>query len=147
MARITVKHRHSQTFDINIRGYALLSDEPVPIGEDEGPSPTELMVAGLASCAAEEAMKSLAALGLPYQDLEIEADFAWDVESERVASVRLVVSLPSDLDEAAASALEAAMMSCPARKMLTQPPSVQYDFSGSISKSSDQLGSGRAQTR
>jgi hypothetical protein len=41
VARITVKHRHGQSFDIQVRGYPLVSDEPVTLGgDDEGPTPT-----------------------------------------------------------------------------------------------------------
>lgn len=130
MARITVKHRYAQAFDIDIRGMRLLSDEPVVLGgEDEGPTPTELMVAGLAACAAEEGLRHLSQVGLPFEPLEIEADFGWDAGSERIASVRLVVTLPPDLSDADVQAVEKAMLACPARKMLTQPPSVDYEFS------------------
>jgi putative redox protein len=130
MARITVKHRYAQAFDIDIRGMRLLSDEPVVLGgEDEGPTPTELMVAGLAACAAEEGLRHLSQRGLPFEPLEIEADFAWDAESERVATVRLAVTLPSDLSDADIRAVEQSMLGCPARKMLTQPPGVDYEFS------------------
>jgi putative redox protein len=130
VARITVKHRYGQAFDIDIRGSRLLSDEPVVLGgEDGGPTPTELMVAGLAACAAEEGLRHLSSRGLPFQPLEVEADFAWDVASERVASVQLAVTLPSDLSDADVREVETAMLSCPARKMLTQPPSVDYEFS------------------
>jgi putative redox protein len=137
MARITVKHRYGQAFDIDIRGIRLLSDEPVVLGgEDEGPTPTELMVAGLAACAAEEGLRRLSQEGLPYQPFEIEADFAWDAGSERVASVRLAVVLPSDLSDAAVKAVESAMLACPARKMLTEPPSLDYVFSKPAAKTS-----------
>lgn len=130
MARITVRHRYAQAFDIDIRGMRLLSDEPMALGgEDVGPTPTELMVAGLAACAAEEGLRQLSQMGLPFESLQIEADFAWDAGSERVASVWLAVSLPSDLSDADVSAVEKAMLSCPARKMLTEPPGVDYKFS------------------
>ena len=97
-------------------------------GEDEGPTPTELMVAGLAACAADEAMKRLTEAGMAYQQLAVEADFAWDLKSERVASVRLSVTLPSGLSEAGREIVRAAMLTCPARKMLEQPPHVECDF-------------------
>lgn len=129
MARITVKHKYGQAFTIHIRGYGLLSDEPVVLGgEDAGPTPTELMVAGLAACAAEEGLKQLSQKGLPYAPFEVDADFTWDIASERVATVRLAVTLPSDLGEADVQGVERAMLSCPARKMLIQPPNVEYDF-------------------
>jgi putative redox protein len=135
MARITVRHRDAQAFDIDIRGMRLLSDEPVALGgEDEGPTPTELMVAGLAACAAEEGLRHLSQMGLPFESLQIEADFAWDARTERVASVSLAVSLPSDLSEAQVQAVERAMLACPARKMLTEPPSIEYEFSNRPAK-------------
>ena len=135
MARITVKHRYAQAFDIDIRGMRLLSDEPVALGgEDEGPTPTELMVAGLAACAAEEGLRHLSQMGLPFESLLIEADFAWDSGAERVASVSLAVALPSDLGDAEVQAVERAMLACPARKMLTEPPSVEYQFSSRPAK-------------
>jgi uncharacterized OsmC-like protein len=129
MARITVKHRYAQAFDIDIRGMKLLSDEPVVLGgEDEGPTPTELMVAGLAACAAEEGLRHLTQVGLPFEALEIGADFTWDVASERIATVRLTVTLPPDLSDADVLEVEKAMLTCPARKMLTQPPNLDYQF-------------------
>ena len=130
MARITVRHRTAQSFDIDIRGIRLLSDEPVGLGgEDEGPTPTELMIAGLAACAAEEGLRYLTSTGLPFQPLEVEADFTWDAASSRVATVRLEVTLAPDLSSEDVEAVQAAMLSCPARKMLTEPPEVAYRFS------------------
>ena len=130
MARITVKHRHGQSFDIRVRGYALISDEPVTLGgDDEGPTPTELMVAGLAACAADEAVKCLAGIGEEYEPTEVGADFEWDYEGRRIKSIRLEVALPYGTSTAARDAVLLEMQACPARKMLAQPPSVEYELS------------------
>lgn len=130
MARITVKHRHAQSFDIRVRGYALISDEPVTLGgNDEGPTPTELMVAGLAACAADEAVGALNAMGARVEPTEVGADFTWDAKGSRVASIRLTVSFPDEIGEAAKNEVVNAMLSCPARKMLSMPPRVDYEFS------------------
>jgi putative redox protein len=100
LPRITVKHRHGQSFDIQVRGYPLVSDEPVTLGgDDEGPTPTELMVAGLAACAADEVVKCLVAIGARFEPTEVGADFAWDAEGRRVASIRLSVALPEEISE------------------------------------------------
>jgi putative redox protein len=129
MARITVTHRHDESFDVRVRGYALISDEPVNFGgDDEGPTPTELMVAGLAACAAEEAVHALAASGEAFITTEVGADFAWDHDQQRVDSVQMRVTLPDGISEKAREAVNAAVLACPARKMLTQPPTVEYDF-------------------
>jgi putative redox protein len=129
MARITVKHRHGQSFDIRVRGYALISDEPVTVGgDDEGPTPTELMVAGLAACAADEAVKCLEAIGERFEPTEVGADFDWDSEGRRITSIRLDVRVPDVISTSARNDVLHAMESCPARKMLAEPPSVEYGF-------------------
>jgi putative redox protein len=129
MARITVTHRHGQSFDIRVRGYALISDEPVTLGgDDEGPTPTELMVAGLAACAADEAVNCLASSGERFEPTEVGADFAWDLDSGRVASIRLSISLPDEISDATRENVMRAMRSCPARKMLVEPPTLDYEF-------------------
>ncbi|HZK74733.1 MAG TPA: OsmC family protein [Clostridia bacterium] len=129
MARITVKHRHGQSFSIHVRGFALVSDEPVTLrGDDEGPTPTELMVAGLAACAADEVVKSLGDDGLSFDLTEVGADFGWDADGGRVAWVRLSVTLPEKISESTRQKLQQAMLSCPARKMLAEPPNVEYEL-------------------
>jgi putative redox protein len=129
MARITVKHRHGQSFDIRVRGSALISDEPVTLGGgDEGPTPTELMVAGLAACAADEVVNSLKALGARAEATEVGADFTWDSKGNRVASIRVSVSFPDEIGDNARKSVLLAVLSCPARKMLSEPPRVEYEF-------------------
>lgn len=133
MARITVKHRHGQSFDIQVRGYKLVSDEPVTLGgEDAGPTPTELMVAGLAACAADEVVTTLVEMGLALKPIEVWADFAWDAEGRRIESVRLHVMLPDAIDESARHRVMQAILSCPARKMLLEPPEIETEFSGGM---------------
>jgi putative redox protein len=127
MPRITVKHRHGQSFDIRVRGCALISDEPVTLGgDDEGPTPTELMVAGLAACAADEVVKHLTAVGARLEGTEVAADFTWDTAGNRIGTVRLAVSLPDGVDDSMRGELLRAMLTCPARRMLTEPPRVDY---------------------
>lgn len=129
MARITVKHRYGQSFSIHVRGYTLVSDEPATLGgDDEGPTPTELMVAGLAACAADEVVKSLGDDGLNFDLTEVGADFGWDADGGRVAWVRLSVTLPEKISETTRQKLLQAMLSCPARKMLAEPPNVEYEL-------------------
>jgi putative redox protein len=129
MARITVTHRHGQSFDIRVRGYALISDEPVTLGgDDEGPTPTELVVAGLAACAADEVVKCLAGMGARIEPTEVGADFTWDTSRDRVTSIRLTVTFPDEISQDAREAVLRSMLSCPARKLLSEPPNVEYEF-------------------
>jgi putative redox protein len=129
MARITVKHRRGPSFEVLVRGHALMSYEPVSLGADEeGPTPTELMVAGLAACAAEEAVMRLGSSGEDWESTDVGADFEWDLDTGRVASIRLTVSLPVEISEITRYRVLRAMRRCPALKLLTEPPAVEYEL-------------------
>ena len=63
---LTVAHRGGDRFRIRVRGHEIDVDQPVGDGgEDTAPTPTELFVAGLASCVAFYARRYLARHGLP----------------------------------------------------------------------------------
>jgi len=125
MARITVTHRHAFSFDVNIRGYGLVTAEPVTAGgTGDGPTPTELMVAGIAAAAAVEAIGKLTKLGRPYWPLEVAADFAWDRSGERIEEVTLAVALPGVIDPKTTQAVVEAISAGPGVRLLAEPPRI-----------------------
>jgi putative redox protein len=64
-ALLTVAHRGGDRFRIRGRGHEIDVDQPVGDGgEDTAPTPTELFVAGLASCVVFYARRYLARHGL-----------------------------------------------------------------------------------
>lgn len=129
MPRITVQHRYGMSFDVSVRGYRLISDEPVTLGgEDEGPTPTELVVAGLAACAADASARWLAAHRLPCDALVVEADFAWSAAGDRIDRVEVDVRLPDGLDDAARAGVADAIRRCPVRLLLTEPVRVEFQI-------------------
>jgi putative redox protein len=51
LGSIAVHHLGRDRFGVRIRGHELVSDQPREDGgEDTGPTPTELFIAGLAAC-------------------------------------------------------------------------------------------------
>ena len=53
MDEMTVRHQGGDRFEIDVRGHRVIVDQPSGAGgSDKGPTPTELFVAGLASCVA-----------------------------------------------------------------------------------------------
>lgn len=125
--RITVTHRHDTSFDVRVRGYALISDEPVSLGgEDEGPTPTELMIAGLAACTADAATRHLLERDLLTGPVAVHADFSWDALGRRITDVRVQLVLPADLSDADRESVLTEILRCPARLVLTEPPQIAY---------------------
>ena len=129
MGRIAVTHRVGLSFDVSVRGYRVISEEPVALGgEGEGVTPTELVVAGLAACTAEVATRRLAELGLRHEPVEVSANFDWDRQRERVSRIVIVIAIPAAVGAASREAVLEALLKCPARVLLTEPPSVDYEM-------------------
>ena len=96
MNEMTVRHQGGDRFEIDVRGHRVIVDQPIGAGgSDKGPTPTELFVAGLASCVAFYAERFLRRHSLPVQGLEVQCEFAMDPRPTRVASVQMGVVVPA----------------------------------------------------
>jgi uncharacterized OsmC-like protein len=62
------------------------------------------------------------------REMSVGADFTWDVSGNRVTSIRLTVSFPDGLSQEKREAVLHSILSCPARKMLSEPPTVECEF-------------------
>ena len=127
-ARIAVAQRWGESFDIDVRGHRLVVDAPVTHGgEDDGPTPAELLVAALAAGVAEAVQGQLRAARLPVEPVSVGADFTWAGADTgpHLAAVRLRLELPAGLDaEQRAQALAAAERS-PVWQALWQAPELE----------------------
>ena len=129
MSRIEVTHRYERSFDVDVRGHSLICDEPATLGgEDQGPTSTELIVAGFAACAAGAATKRLLELELPNEPLQVSAEFSWSEGGQRIAEMRLLITLPPDLDDSLREEVLAEVLRSPAGRWLTTPPEINYEL-------------------
>ncbi|MCQ8770532.1 OsmC family protein [Streptomyces telluris] len=124
--RLRVDHRTADTYTISVRGHRLVADQPPGSGgNDEGPTPTELFAASLASCVAFYAGRYLRRHGVDESGLRVEAEFVMaDDRPARVSTVRLTVWVPAGLEPRRHDALLAVASHCTVHNTLTQPPEV-----------------------
>ena len=124
-ALLTVAHRGGDRFRIRVRGHEIDVDQPVGDGgEDTAPTPTELFVAGLASCVAFYARRYLLRHGLPAHGLEVTAGYETGGRPARVVAVRVEVTPPAGLPPRRRDALLAVTSHCTVHNTLTTPPAV-----------------------
>ncbi len=122
---MTVRHQGGDRFEIDVRGHRVIVDQPAGAGGgDEGPTPTELFVAGLASCVGFYAERFLRRHSLPVEGLEVRCQFAMDPVPARVASVQLGVVVPAFLNEPYRRALLAVVDHCTVHNSIRQEPEV-----------------------
>lgn len=124
MAAIEVRHLDADAFRIDIRGHRVLVDQPAG-GAEAGPTPLELFVASLASCAAHYAVGYLREHGLAHEGLRVECE--WKLRATqpaRVSRLAMKVTLPATVPPAARTELLAAIDACTVHNSLRQPPEV-----------------------
>ena len=125
MSTTTVKYLDGDRFAIGIRGHTVTVDQPLADGgADSAPTPTELLVASLASCVAFYARRYLARHRLPAAGLSVTADHTMGTRPARVADVRVDIQVPDGVPTERHDALLAVASHCTVHNTLTDHPTV-----------------------
>lgn len=123
--RIDVAHVDGEVYEIRVRGHRIRVDQPVGLGNDSAPNPTELFVASLASCVAFYAGRYLLRHGLNRAGLEVHTEFAMAADRPaRVGAIRIIVRPPDGFPAERRAALAAVASHCTVHNTLTIPPDV-----------------------
>jgi putative redox protein len=120
MMKATAHRVSSSTFthSIDIRSHHLTIDEPTELGgEDEGPSPQELLAASLASCTAITMEMYAKRKGWEIGVLEVSVEYA---PAERGCPTRFLVELklPAGCTEEQRERLQVIAATCPVHRVL-----------------------------
>ena len=111
-------------FELVVRGHAFTVDQPAPDGGDEGPTPVEVFVAGLAACVGVLARRYLARHDLPAAGLAVTAGWSTTARPTRVSAIRVVITPPPGLAPARLRGLLAVASHCTVHNSLAVPPDV-----------------------
>jgi len=130
--RVTVRHVDGDAYAITARGHAMLTDQAVADGgTDAAATPTELLVASLASCVAFYTGRYLIRHGLDRAGLAVTAEFALAAgRPARVGAVGLQINLPGGVPPQRAGALLAVASHRTVHNTLRQQPDVSIELAG-----------------
>jgi putative redox protein len=112
--------RRSSTFShtISIRDHQLVSDEPRSVGgDDEGPSPEELLAASLASCTAITIEMYAQRKGWDVGPVEVDVQYS-PAERGCPTKFELVLHLPAQLADDQVDQLRVIAAKCPIHRTL-----------------------------
>ncbi len=121
------------TTQITTEHHTLISDEPRPEGDDLGPTPYELLLAGLGACTSMTLLMYARRKGWPLAGVQIElehdrvhASDCADCEGTagRLEVIRRRIHLEGDLSADQRERLAEIARKCPVHKTLTAPPEV-----------------------
>jgi LmbE family N-acetylglucosaminyl deacetylase/uncharacterized OsmC-like protein len=129
-ATMRVEYRTGDRFDISIRSHRVTVDQPFDLGgEDVGPTPTELFVAGLASCVAFYARRYLRRHKLDATGLVVETSYRMGSKPARVAAVDISIQVAHEIPEQRREGLLAVASHCTVHNSITTAPEIAISLS------------------
>lgn len=112
-----------EAFDVTVRGHTIRTDRTVAAGGGNGgPTPLELMTAGLAACVASHVHRFCVQRGIDGKGIVVEVNPIWKADLGRIARFELVLHLPVSVPQHAHAELEAVARACPAHRTLVGTP-------------------------
>lgn len=104
------------------KGFTVTTDQPPPLGGGAAPSPFELFLASIGTCAGFFALRFCQERGIDASDLGVSLTFERDPERKRIAKVRIDVALPSAFPEKYRQALVRTVDQCTVKRHILEPP-------------------------
>jgi putative redox protein len=116
--RAVARQREKLTHDVKAGDHTFTVDEPVESGgQDEGPSPQELLAASLASCTAITMEMYAQRKGWDTSGLAVDVQYT-PAERGCPTKFELVLKMPAHLDEAQVERLQVIAAKCPVHRTL-----------------------------
>lgn len=124
-----VAFESGESYAVTVRGHRFAVDQPAELGgDDTAPTPTELFVASLATCAAFYAGRYLTRHGQSRDGLSVSATYRMASDRPaRVTDIHLQVRVPDGLPAERWPALRAVVSHCTVHSSLVTPPTVRID--------------------
>jgi ribosomal protein S12 methylthiotransferase accessory factor len=106
-------------------GFTVATDQPRRAGGDEtAPTPFDLFLASLGTCAGIYALGFCQARGIPTTGLELSQHVDWDPDSHMVARVSIEIRTPAGFPEKYRDGIVKAANLCTVKRHLHAPPPV-----------------------
>ena len=112
--------------EADLEGFTIRTDQPETVGGGgSAPSPFDLFLAALGTCAGYYALRFCQARGLPTEDVTLKLTAEKDPAVKRVTRVEIEIELPPDFPDRYREAIVRATDQCSVKKHLLEPPEVE----------------------
>ena len=109
-------------------GLTIRTDQPVAAGGGgSAPSPFDLFLASIATCAGFYALRFCQERGLSTEGLGVTMDWERSPETKLISKIRISVKLPEGFPEKYRSAILRATDQCAVKKHLVSPPAIEVE--------------------
>lgn len=106
-------------------GHRVLTDQTAPLGAGASPTPFDLFLVSLGTCAGYYALRFCQERSLSADGLGLSLVAERHPETRRLDAVRIEVKLPEGFPEKYRPAIVRAALQCSVKKALADPPAVE----------------------
>jgi ribosomal protein S12 methylthiotransferase accessory factor len=107
------------------RGFVIQTDQPESKGgENTAPSPFELFIASIGTCAGFYVLAFCRKRDIPTEGIELSLSMIRDEERHMVERIEIAVSLPDDFPEKYVNACVKSAEQCTVKRHLQDPPEI-----------------------
>ena len=106
--------------------YKVVTDQPIEAGgEGTAPSPFEMFLSSIGTCAGIFVKSFCDQRGIPSKDIKIIETFDYNPETHLIGKIKLDIQLPPDFPEKYKTAVISAANLCTVKKDLAAPPVIE----------------------
>ena len=128
MIEVKVRHQGNVKFQVTSRQHTLICDQPADnLGSDEGMTPPELFLSGLASCAAFYTVAYLKKKNLQREGVEVRATVEKAGPPARLDQFKIEVDVPGPLSDADQAGVNDAVHRCLIHNTLLHTPTIHIE--------------------
>ncbi|MFA6433929.1 MAG: OsmC family protein [Elusimicrobiales bacterium] len=118
----------NKKINASFHGFEIKTDQPESAGGNgSAPTPFDLFLASLGTCAGIFAVGFLQSRGLPTEGFKINLSFDWDEASHLVKKVKMQIALPKGFPQQYKAALIKSAELCTVKRHLADPPEFEID--------------------
>lgn len=126
MIHATTRRRNGLQHEVEVDGHLVVVDEPVEDGgTDNGPSPTRLLAASLASCTAITIAMYAERKDWSVEGMEVSVDFPGSPKPGEQGEFVVTLALPEGLDDEQIERIKTIAGKCPVHRTLTSDPKIE----------------------
>lgn len=103
-------------------GFEIKTDQPAPVGEGSAPTPFDLFLASLGTCAGIFALGFIQSRGLNSEGLGISVEFERDPATHLLSKAVMKITPPKDFPEKYLPALVRSAEQCLVKRTMDNPP-------------------------
>lgn len=122
---MTISFPGGVAVNASYKGFEIFTDQPEAYGGDNSaPSPFDLFIVSLGTCAGFYALRFCQQRELPTAGMELNLDIERNRESKRLDRVAITLRLPDGFPEKYRAAIMRATDQCAVKQALVDPPEI-----------------------